>query len=104
MGGSSGVLMSIMFMGMAADFEKSGKGWKDGGGNAFKHGLNAMMAAGGATTGSRTMLDALVPAADALVAGGGWADAKNAACTGAEATKTMPPRAGRSENVPESAW
>merc|ERR1712039_894202 len=84
--------------------EKSGKGWKDGGGNAFKHGLEEMMAAGGATTGSRTMLDALVPAAEALIGGKGFAGAKDAAVAGCEATRNMKPRAGRSENVPEAMW
>jgi dihydroxyacetone kinase len=104
MGGSSGVLMSIMFMGMASSLETSKQGWKDGGPQAFMDGLKAMMDAGGASVGSRTMLDALVPAAEALIAGKGLAGANIAAAAGAEATKTMAPRAGRTENVPESVW
>jgi len=105
MGGSSGVLMAIMFMGMASSMEKVDKAtWAADGPKAFLDGLQAMMDAGGATTGSRTMLDALVPAAEALIAGKGLAGAKAAAEAGCEATKTMAPRAGRSENVPESAW
>jgi len=105
MGGSSGVLLSIMFMGMATFLEASGKNsWSESGAKAFMSGLQAMMDAGGAGKGSRTMLDALVPAAEALVAGGGLAAAKTAAVQGAEATKLMPPLAGRSENVPESVW
>lgn len=105
MGGSSGVLMSIMFMGMAASLEQSGKkAWSEAGAQAFMDGLQAMMSAGGASTGSRTMLDALVPAAQALVDGRGLAGAKEAAAAGVEATKDMVPRAGRSENVPESMW
>lgn len=105
MGGSSGVLMSIMFTGMAAAFRTSGKKtWAEGGGQALMHGLEAMMAAGGATTGSRTMLDAFVPAAQAIIDGKGLAGASAAAAAGVEATKTMTPRAGRSENVPESMW
>jgi dihydroxyacetone kinase len=105
MGGSSGVLLSIMFMGMQASFAKSGKkSWAEGGAQAFQDGLQAMMDAGGAKAGSRTMLDALLPAAQALTDGKGLAGAKQAAEQGVEATKTMPPRAGRSENVPESAW
>lgn len=105
MGGSSGVLLSIMFMGMQASFQKSGKkNWADGGPQAFKDGLQAMMDAGGATTGSRTMLDALVPAAEALIDGKGFAGARDAAAAGVEATKTMVPRAGRTENVPEKVW
>ncbi|CAJ1362250.1 unnamed protein product [Effrenium voratum] len=97
MGGSSGVLLSIMFMGMSGKMEG---GWAKGG-DAFMAGLEAMMEAGGASPGYRTMLDALVPAAEALKEGKGLAGAASAAKEGAEATKTMKPRAGRSENVPE---
>jgi len=105
MGGSSGVLMSIMFMGMATSFERAEKkAWSEAGAPAFMDGLQAMMDAGGAAQGSRTMLDALVPAAQALMDGRGLAGAKEAAATGVEATKDMAPRAGRSENVPESVW
>mmetsp|Transcript_92948 Transcript_92948/g.240096 ORF Transcript_92948/g.240096 Transcript_92948/m.240096 type:complete len:634 (-) Transcript_92948:176-2077(-) len=105
MGGSSGVLLSIMFMGMTASFEKAGgKAWAEAGPQAFMDGLQAMMDAGGARTGSRTMLDALVPAAEALVAGKGLVGAKEAAEAGAKATGSMAPKAGRAENVPESAW
>mmetsp|Transcript_105135 Transcript_105135/g.327774 ORF Transcript_105135/g.327774 Transcript_105135/m.327774 type:complete len:204 (-) Transcript_105135:90-701(-) len=105
MGGSSGVLMSIMFMGMAGSLEQAGKkAWSEAGAQAFMDGLQAMMDAGGAKQGSRTMLDALVPAAKALLEGRGLAGAKEAAVAGAEATKDMVPRAGRSENVPESMW
>jgi len=105
MGGSSGVLMSILWSGMATSFERSGKkSWKEHGPQAFMDGLKEMMEAGGATTGSRTMLDALVPAAEALLANKGFAGAKAAAEEGALATKAMVPRAGRSENVPESVW
>jgi dihydroxyacetone kinase len=42
------------------------------------------------------MLDALVPAADALADGGSLSDAMDAAGSGAEATETMAPRRGRS--------
>lgn len=105
MGGSSGVLMAILWTGMATSFEKSGKkSWKEQGPKAFMDGLKEMMEAGGASTGSRTMLDALVPAAEALLADKGFAGAKAAAEEGSAATKTMVPRAGRSENVPEKVW
>lgn len=105
MGGSSGVLMGIMFLGMAKHFEASeSKTWAGAGPKAFGAGLQEMMAAGGAAPGSRTMLDALIPAREALEKGEGWAGAKAAAEAGAESTKKMPPRAGRSENVPESVW
>jgi dihydroxyacetone kinase len=109
MGGSSGVLMAIMWSGMATSLKKQIEGgaansWAACGPKAFRDGLQAMMDAGGASPGSRTMLDALVPAADELLAGKGFAGAKAAAEAGAVATKTMLPKAGRSENVPESVW
>eukprot|EP00913_Durusdinium_trenchii_P014776 g13859.t1 len=100
MGGSSGVLLSIMFMGMSSHWE-SGSNWSSLP-EAFKAGLQAMMDAGGASPGSRTMLDALVPAADALIEEKGLTGAAAAAKEGCEATKSMKPKAGRSENVPES--
>merc|ERR1739844_185913 len=92
--------------GMANSFGKvSGKAtWTDNGAQAFMDGLQKMMQAGGASLGSRTMLDALVPAAEALIAGQGFAGAKVAAEAGCKATQDMAPKAGRSENVPETAW
>eukprot|EP00747_Dinoflagellata_sp_TGD_P064877 gnl/TRDRNA2_/TRDRNA2_154102_c1_seq1.p2 gnl/TRDRNA2_/TRDRNA2_154102_c1~~gnl/TRDRNA2_/TRDRNA2_154102_c1_seq1.p2 ORF type:complete len:268 (+),score=73.73 gnl/TRDRNA2_/TRDRNA2_154102_c1_seq1:120-806(+) len=130
MGGSSGVLMSIMFMGMEESFARQTKppagavtrrrsamlpayfvepsgskgSWAVSGAEAFADGLDAMMDAGGAKPGSRTMLDALVPAAEALAAGKGFAGAKAAAAEGSEKTKSMAPKAGRTENVPEKKW
>lgn len=100
MGGSSGVLLSIMFMGMSSHLDGSND-WSSGPA-ALKAGLQAMMDAGGAAPGARTMLDALVPAADALVEQKGLAGAAVAAKEGTEKTKSMKPKAGRSENVPES--
>lgn len=105
MGGSSGVLLSIMFFGMASYFDQSAvKTWSGAGGKAFMAGLEAMMSAGGAGKGSRTMLDALLPAGEALSEGLSLAEVKSKAEAGAEATKEMAPKAGRSENVSEAAW
>lgn len=73
--------------------------------SALQAGLQAMMDAGGAAPGTwhmpsesvplgaRTMLDALVPAADALIEKKGLPGAHAAAKQGAEATKTMKPKA-----------
>ncbi|CAE7610697.1 dhaK [Symbiodinium sp. CCMP2592] len=102
MGGSSGVLLSIMFMGMSGALGKEANSWSTSGPKAFMAGLEAMMHAGGAGKGARTMLDALLPAAEALLADRGLQGAAEAAKAGAEATKEMKPKAGRSENVPES--
>ena len=70
-------------------------------GRALKAGCDGMMALGGAAPGERTMLDALVPAADAFAATQGNAATRiaamhEAALAGAEATRTMQPRRGRS--------
>jgi dihydroxyacetone kinase len=67
---------------------------------AFREGVAAVAALGGAKPGDRTMLDALVPAADAFAAaGGGLQEAARAAAEaaerGAEATASMVPRLGR---------
>lgn len=68
---------------------------------AFRAGVAAVATLGGAKPGDRTMLDALVPAADAFAAaaGGGLQAAARAAAEaaerGAEATSTMVPRLGR---------
>ena len=69
----------------------------------------AMSAYGGATKGHRTMLDALLPAAEAMraatasgsPAAAALAAAASAAEAGAEATKTMVAAAGRASYVPK---
>ncbi|RJS94176.1 DAK2 domain-containing protein [Salinisphaera sp. Q1T1-3] len=83
MGGSSGVLLSILFTATAA-------GLADGAtlGEALTRGIARMQAYGGAAPGDRTMLDALMPAAEALSAGS-IADAAAAARRGADATADM---------------
>ena len=72
---------------------------------AMKAGIAAVTKYGGAHPGDRTMVDALVPAAEALerAAGSGTAAeaAAAAAQAGAESTKDMLARAGRSTYVSE---
>jgi dihydroxyacetone kinase len=76
---------------------------------AFASGCAAMMHYGGASRGNRTMLDALIPAAEAIdrvaLAGGtmaaALAAAADAAEAGAEATRTMSAGAGRASYVPQ---
>lgn len=70
---------------------------------ALRGAAEAISELGGAKPGDRTMLDALVPAADALESGlrsgqpvaGVWADVVSAAESGARNTAQMTPRAGR---------
>ena len=95
MGGSSGVLLAILF---AAAGTASGKGtaWAQ----SLQEGLNRMMEYGGAKPGDRTMIDALEPALKALVSGKSIREAADAARQGANATAKMTrAKAGRSAYV-----
>ncbi|NLS70523.1 DAK2 domain-containing protein [Bradyrhizobium brasilense] len=82
MGGSSGVLLAIFFA-AAGDAVSSGHSSID----ALKVGLARMQEVGGAQPGDRTMIDALLPALDALPQG--LNDAARAAREGANLTATM---------------
>ena len=70
---------------------------------AERSGVAAVSELGGAKRGDRTMLDALLPAADALETAAqhdlgpaqAWAQTAEAATRGAEATAGMKPRFGR---------
>ncbi len=74
---------------------------------AFAAGVTAIMELGGARPGDRTMVDALVPAADSLaksIASGATVQEAVHACAaaasqGASATASMPPRLGRSSYI-----
>jgi ATP-dependent dihydroxyacetone kinase len=95
MGGSSGVLLAIFFA-AASHASAFGKNWQA----ALQAGLDRMMAYGGAEVGDRTMIDAFVPALDALANSGSLAKAAQAARKGADATAAMArARAGRSTYV-----
>jgi len=97
MGGSSGILMAIFTAAMASKVEKDQ--WQ----KALAEGIRRVSEYGGAKPGDRTMLDALVPAVEAL-ASGDLAKAAAAAKEGAERTKSMTKaRAGRSSYVREDA-
>ncbi|WP_419914126.1 dihydroxyacetone kinase subunit DhaK [Hoeflea sp.] len=82
MGGSSGVLLAIFFA-AAGDAASSGLSMTE----ALKAGLARMQEIGGAKLGSRTMVDALHPALDAL--GNSMEEAARAARAGAEHTATI---------------
>lgn len=92
MGGSSGVLMSILFTAAGQQLAQGGTLPE-----ALQQGLAQMKHYGGAQIGHRTLIDALEPALDALVAGKTLAEAAEAAAQGAESTAQMQSaRAGRS--------
>ena len=92
MGGSSGVLMSIMFTAAGQKLEE-GESLPQ----ALSWGLDRMQHYGGARPGHRTMIDALHPAFEALVAGKDLASVAAAAKRGADETAKMEKaQAGRS--------
>ncbi|GAA2348056.1 dihydroxyacetone kinase subunit DhaL [Streptomyces cuspidosporus] len=69
---------------------------------ALRTGVDAVAQLGGAAPGDKTMLDALVPAVDALAAdGGSFAAASEAADKGALATVPMLARKGRASYLGE---
>lgn len=91
MGGSSGVLLSIMFTAAGRDYEKHQSVAR-----ALQTGLAQMMTYGGAKPGDRTMIDALFPAFNAWNEQG-FNAAIQAAKQGAQATVNMTKaKAGRS--------
>jgi dihydroxyacetone kinase len=95
-GGTSGPLYATGLL-HAAEHLARGGDWA----TALRAAAEGVSDLGGARPGDRTMLDALVPAADALADGGSAADAVAAARSGAEATETMDPRRGRSSYLGE---
>jgi triose/dihydroxyacetone kinase / FAD-AMP lyase (cyclizing) len=106
MGGSSGILLELMFRKMSTSLQSvSGDGItpKDMA-VAFRNGCEAVSFYGGAQEGSRTMLDAMFPASAAMLAGDG-ADipaSATAAQKGADATAAMTnAEAGRSNYLSE---
>jgi len=114
MGGTSGALIEIALRAARVHLLKraeQGCTAVDHGG-AFIAGVNAVQQVGGAQRNMRTMLDAMLPAADELrkkegeeeeeEEGGGpcdWAAATDAAERGAEATMAMEGLAGRSNYI-----
>jgi dihydroxyacetone kinase len=97
MGGSSGVLMAILFTAAGKAFEQ-GEDWP----GALYEGAGQMMRYGGAREGDRTLLDALVPGLESLMQGKSIGAAATAARRGADATAALrQARAGRAAYVHE---
>jgi len=92
MGGSSGVLMAIFFTAAAQQLAEG-----DALPAALQQGMEKMKQYGGAKPGDRTLIDALQPAIEALVAGKPLAAAADAAQQGSDATASIgKAKAGRS--------
>ncbi|MGB3245714.1 MAG: dihydroxyacetone kinase subunit DhaK [Sulfitobacter sp.] len=93
MGGSSGVLLAIFFT-AAGDASSSGQPMRE----ALQTGLARMQKVGGANPGDRTLVDALLPALEALHEGLG--SAARAARKGADFTATLTTaKAGRASYI-----
>ena len=110
LGGTSGPLYAVFVLRAASVLAQSGdaasaKAWSE----AFRAGVQGVQDLGGGRAGDRTMLDALIPAAEAIEAGAARGEASppiiraaiDAASNGVEATKQMAPRLGRSSYLGE---
>eukprot|EP01032_Pedospumella_encystans_P008887 gene8887-10505_t len=105
MGGTSGVLLELCFRAMALSFSSAAAvsgvrhatlvDWAA----ALRAGVDAISYYGGASAGMRTMLDAFLPAVQALEQGNDLATVVVAAQAGADSTKSMQSLAGRSNYV-----
>ena len=101
LGGTSGPLYAAFVLRAATRLADAGSpsdamAWAA----AFRAGCEAVQALGGARAGDRTMLDALLPAAQAIVSLALPASASRVAAErGAESTSRMEPRLGRSSYV-----
>jgi dihydroxyacetone kinase len=102
MGGTSGVLIELMLRKMSSSLSRLDKIDTPELCAAFQSGVEAVSLYGGASVGSRTMLDALVPAAQVLVSTNILKDAALKAREGASATAEMKQAsAGRSNYLSE---
>ncbi len=108
-GGTSGVLWGALLTAMAQELPAGGAPSDQQVAAGVRAGYDALVRLGGASPGDKTMLDALGPFADDLVArvqGGeplapAWAAAAEVAVGAAEATKDLRPRIGRARPLAE---
>jgi triose/dihydroxyacetone kinase / FAD-AMP lyase (cyclizing) len=102
MGGTSGVLIELMFRKMSSTLSGCDSIGMREMSQAFQAGVDAICLYGGATVGSRTMLDALFPAASTLVQSNSLVEASSQAKFGADGTAKMKSAlAGRSNYLSE---
>jgi dihydroxyacetone kinase-like protein len=111
-GGSSGALYGTMFLRMAAAVGPEARAI-DGAAiaKALRAATQGIVDRGRARPGDKTMLDAMGPAAEAFAVAIGegrglaaaWRDAAHAAARGAQATKAMRARRGKSSYVGEKS-
>ncbi|MET9503480.1 dihydroxyacetone kinase subunit DhaL [Streptomyces sp. NPDC006259] len=98
-GGASGPLYGTLLRGTGKALGDAAEVSEEEFATAFRAGVDAVMRLGGAAPGDKTMIDALVPAVDAL--GDGFGAARAAAEQGALATTPLQARKGRASYVGE---
>ena len=98
-GGASGPLYGTLLRRTGKALGDDAEVTEDRLAEALRAGVDAVMALGGAAPGDKTMVDALVPAVDAL--GESFAAARDAAEEGAEATTPLQARKGRASYLGE---
>jgi dihydroxyacetone kinase len=89
MGGTSGVLLELFSRKMSSTLARASSIGKAEMSEAFQAGVNAISLYGGAKAGSRTMLDALFPAAAAMVETQNIEEGASKAREGADSTTAM---------------
>lgn len=98
-GGASGPLYGTLLRRTGKALGDAGEVGAEQFAEALREGVDAVMALGGAAPGDKTMIDALVPALDAL--GDGFVAARAAAEEGALATTPLQARKGRASYLGE---
>ncbi|MET7941465.1 dihydroxyacetone kinase subunit DhaL [Streptomyces sp. NPDC005302] len=98
-GGASGPLYGTLLRRTGKALGDAGEVSQEQLADALQAGVDAVMALGGAAPGDKTMIDALVPAVDAL--GESFGAAKAAAEEGAAATTPLQARKGRASYLGE---
>lgn len=98
-GGASGPLYGTLLRRTGKALGDAGEVSQEQLADALRAGVDAVMALGGAAPGDKTMIDALVPAVDAL--GESFGAAKAAAEEGAAATTPLQARKGRASYLGE---
>ncbi|MFD8719340.1 dihydroxyacetone kinase DhaL subunit [Streptomyces sp. Ag109_O5-1] len=98
-GGASGPLYGTLLRSTGKALGDAAEVGEEQFAEALRAGVDKVMALGGAAPGDKTMIDALVPALDAL--GDGFGAARAAAEQGAEATIPLQARKGRASYLGE---
>ncbi|MFE7649475.1 dihydroxyacetone kinase subunit DhaL [Streptomyces phaeoluteigriseus] len=98
-GGASGPLYGTLLRGTGKALGDAAEVSEEEFAQAFRAGVDGVMRLGGAAPGDKTMIDALVPAVDAL--GDGFGAARAAAEQGAQATTPLQARKGRASYLGE---